>query len=97
MTVIASGVVSVVLHLPYFFKWKPNKDGVEPSDFSQSKSDLHYGIVLMVLTKAAPIVTLCIANILLITAVNRAMVRRRQLVSQLSKQVTIEYSRQYQY
>ena len=87
---IGSGIVSVALHLPYFFKWKLNEEkGVEPTEFAQSQSDLHYGIVLMVLTKALPIATLCISNMLLIINVNRAMKKRRQLVSQLSKQVTI--------
>ena len=75
------------MHLPYFFKWRLDDKGLHRTQFSQSKMDLEYGIVLMVLTKALPIATLCVANVMLIVAVNQSM-KRRVLTLNQPKQVS---------
>lgn len=86
--VILSTVVSVAMHLPYFFKWRLEDGRLYRTQFSQSKMDLDYGIVLMVLTKALPIATLCVANVMLIVAVNKS-IKRRVLTLNQPRQVKL--------
>lgn len=78
----------MVIHIPYALKWKLDNGKLVRTQLNQTRADLHYGIALMVLTKAIPILTLIITNSLLIKAVNKAVNQRKQLMSLQSKQVS---------
>lgn len=85
---VLSMLVAFILHTPYFFK-RHIKDGdLIRTPYSLHDADLYYSIVLMVITKAIPLLVLFITNILLLLSVNKAIKRRKRLVFQHTVQVS---------
>lgn len=80
-------IFSAAVHVPYFLKWEVNGNHLERTQFTLSNSDLYYTTFLMVVTRALPILTLFITNILLLSNIKQALRRRKQLTFQPSAQV----------
>ena len=75
--------------MPYLLKYTIDEGKLEDSQLFQMDAErqLTYEIVLVIMTRGIPVAVLIVTNILLITAVNKAMKRRKHLKSQHSVQV----------
>lgn len=79
------------MHVPYFIQWEVADGDLQPTDFSRSDENFYFTLILMVLTRAVPLLVLFTTNVLLLKDINDAVKRRNILATQSPHSAQVKF------